>query len=67
MNNNNNKDNKILNDRDDLVNFVKETRKGTFSSDSLDLPNILKYTISRDELTYVEETENDTAILYGLY
>lgn len=62
-------ENQILNNINDLMDFVEETRRGSYSTDSLDLENIVHYTIKREEIAYIDEIENNahSAILYGLY
>ena len=53
----------------ELMDFVEETRQGYFSTESVELDNVLKYTINRDDVFIIEELADNRCetILYGLY
>lgn len=53
----------------ELMDFVEETRQGYFSTESVELDNVLKYTIKRDDVFVIEELADNRCetILYGLY
>lgn len=53
----------------ELMDFVEETRQGYFSTESVELDNVLKYTIKRDDVFIIEELADNRCetILYGLY
>ena len=54
---------------DDLIDFVNDIRHSVFSSDSIESQDVSGFTLSREEITYIDDIESSLqpTILYGLY
>lgn len=62
-------DNLKTNSFDDLIDFVNDIRHSVFSSDSIESQDVSGFTLSREEITYIDDIESSLqpTILYGLY